>query len=101
MRHIGNIRGNGFLAGDAGEAPAVYRIVVVEHRRQSSADGVMTAEPSALHAAFDANGATLRLETGESVKIVVRSVEGDQAKFVVSGQIPLASVNGEPAEPAP
>ncbi len=91
MVHLGTIEGYGqIIAGGNDLGEVGYSISVFRPRQLTEARGHITGPGSILMAAMQARGATLRLEGGETVDVIVTNyrMPSDRAEIIVSGPVP-------------
>lgn len=90
-RLIKILEGTGTLtaaSGDQGETD--YDISVLANDAELSASGMIEADPFLLLSAFDAGGATLRLQEGTMLDLSLKRVHAatSSAEVVVKGKVP-------------
>ena len=91
MAYLGTIRGRATITvGDNDIGEVGYSISVFRPRQLTEARGHITGPGSILMAAMQARGATLRLEGGETVDVIVTNyrMPSDRAEIIVSGPVP-------------
>ena len=88
MRQLGTLTGQGVLVTDGAESRVTYRIVVWQDRGAKRVDGTVQGNPDALFSSFNATEQTLRLSSGEELKIIVTRVESGEAEIEINGPVP-------------
>ncbi len=93
LKHLGTIRGSGNLSIGAGSrslGSVSYEIDSFVDRMMYSANGQIEGDTGLLAEAFKAGTATLALDGGRSVAVVLADPEGSPtAEIVVRDQLPL------------
>jgi hypothetical protein len=90
--HLGTLHGEGTLMIDDGRqlGPVIYEIDGYLDNRAKSANGQIEAESQVLDDAFRAEDATLILNNGRSIHIIVSNPHGGAtAEVRVTGGFPL------------